>query len=91
MVAAYNKFKDKGFTVFGVSLDKDKDRWMGAIKDDGLAWPQVSDLKHWESVPARDYGVQSIPTNFLLDKEGRIIAKDLRGAALEAKLEEVLK
>lgn len=90
VVAAFNKYKSKDFTVFGVSLDDNKERWVDAIKKDGLAWPQVSDLKKWESVAARDYGVESIPTNFLLDKEGKIIARDLRGEALEAKLAEVL-
>jgi peroxiredoxin len=91
VVAAYNKFKDKGFTIYGVSLDADKDRWVKAIKDDGLTWTHVSDLKRWESVAARDYGVESIPANFLLDKDGRIIARDLKGESLEAKLAEVLK
>jgi peroxiredoxin len=91
VVAVFNKYKDKGFTVFGVSLDDNKEKWQKAIQDDGLAWTQVSDLKRWESVAARDYGVESIPTNFLLDKEGKIIARDLRGPALEAKLAEVLK
>ncbi len=91
VVAAFNKYKDKGFTVFGVSLDDDKGHWQEAIQADGLAWSHVSDLKRWESVAARDYGVESIPTNFLLDKEGRIIGRDLRGVALEAKLAEVLK
>ncbi len=91
VVAAFNKFKDKDFTILGVSLDDNKEKWMEAIKKDGLAWTHVSDLKKWESIPARDYGVESIPTNFLLDKEGRIIARDLRGPALEAKLAEVVK
>lgn len=91
VVAAYNQYKDKGFTVFGVSLDDDKGKWQQAIQSDGLAWTHVSDLKRWESVAARDYGVESIPTNFLLDKEGKIIARDLRGPALVAKLAEVVK
>ncbi len=91
VVAAFNKFKDKDFTVYGVSLDNDKARWVQAIKDDGLTWTHVSDLKKWESVAARDYAIESIPANFLLDKEGKIIARDLKGAALEAKLAEVLK
>ncbi len=90
VVAAFNKYKDKGFTVFGVSLDDDKDHWKEAIQADGLSWTHVSDLKRWESIAARDYGVESIPTNFLLDKEGKIIGRDLRGPALEAKLAEVL-
>lgn len=91
VVEAFNKYKDKGFTIYSVSLDDNKDKWLQAIKADGLAWTHVSDLKRWESVAARDYGVESIPTNFLLDKDGKIIARDLRGPALEAKLAEVLK
>ncbi len=91
VVAAFNKFRDKGFTILGVSLDENKDKWMAAIKADGLTWTHISDLKGWESVAARDYHVESIPTNFLLDKEGKIIARDLRGPALEAKLAEVLR
>jgi len=91
VVAAFNKFKGKNFTILGVSLDSDKERWMKAIKDDELAWTHVSDLKKWESVAARDYGVESIPANFLVDPNGKIIARDLRADALEAKLAEVLK
>ncbi len=91
VVAAYNKFKDKNFTILGVSLDGDKDKWVEAIQKDGLAWNHVSDLKRWESVAARDYQVQSIPANFLIDKDGKIIARDLRGPELESKLAEVLK
>lgn len=91
VVAAFNKFKDKNFTIFSVSLDDNKEHWLKAIKDDGLTWTHVSDLKKWESIAARDYGVEGIPTNFLLDKDGKIIARDLRGEALDAKLAEVLK
>ncbi len=94
VVKAYNQFKDKGkgFTVFSVSLDDDKDRWTKAIAADGLLWPNhVSDLKKWNNAAAAAYGVQSIPASFLLDPSGKIIAKNLRGAALEAKLAEVLK
>ena len=91
VVAAFNKYKGKNFTILGVSLDSDKDRWIKAIGEDGLAWTHISDLKKWESVAARDYGIESIPANFLLDVNGKIIARDLRGEALEAKLEEVLK
>lgn len=91
VVAAFNKYKSKDFTVFGVSLDDDKDRWITAIQKDGLTWPHVSDLKKWESVAARDYGIESIPTNFLVDKEGKIVARDLRGPALDARLAELLK
>jgi thiol-disulfide isomerase/thioredoxin len=94
VVKAYNKYKDKGkgFTVFSVSLDDDKDRWVKAIAADGLAWPNhVSDLQKWNNAAAAAYGVQSIPASFLLDPSGKIIGKNLRGPALEAKLAEVLK
>ncbi len=91
VVAAYNKYKSKGFEVFSVSLDKQKERWEKAIKDDGLIWNgHVSDLGGWQSKAAATYGVKSIPQTFLLDKEGKIIAKNLRGPALEKKLEELL-
>jgi len=91
VVAAYNKFKDKGFDIYSVSLDQDKGRWVNAIAQDGLVWPShVSDLKGWQSAPAAMYGVNSIPAQFLLDKEGRIIAKNLRGEELSRKLSELL-
>lgn len=86
LVAAYAKYHDKGFEIFQVSLDKTKSEWVAAIKQDGLNWIHVSDLKFWNSPVARQYGIQSIPANFLLDKEGRIIARDLRGGALEEEL-----
>lgn len=80
----YQKYHDKGFEVFSVSLDRDGNSWKKAIKDDQLVWPNhVSDLKYWSSEAAAIYGVRSIPAMFLLDREGRIVAKDLRGAALE--------
>lgn len=87
---AYEKFKNKGFEIYGVSLDKDRDDWLKAIADEGLTWPQVSDLKFWESEAVRIYGIQSIPYTVLIDKEGKIIATDLRGENLEKKLKEVL-
>lgn len=90
VVDAYQKFKSKNFTVLGVSLDTDGDKWKRAIADDALVWTHVSDLQGWESIAARNYGVQSIPTNFLVGPDGTIIARDLRGAALENKLAEVL-
>ncbi|MBI3218140.1 MAG: TlpA family protein disulfide reductase [Bacteroidetes bacterium] len=90
VVRAYNRFKNKGFEVYGVSLDRNKQEWMQAIQEDGLAWTQVSDLQYFNSQAARDYNIQAIPFSILLDKEGKIIAKNLRGAALEQKLEEVL-
>ena len=79
------------FTVYSVSLDKAKDPWMNAIKQDGLEWPNhVSDLKWWYSDAAKMYGVQAIPTNWLIDEKGVIIAKDLRGATLEQQLEKLI-
>lgn len=91
VVRMYNKFKDKGFTIYSVSLDKTKAEWQRAIRNDNLPWTHVSDLKFWQSAAAQQYGVQAIPATFLLDKEGKIIAKNLRGDALEQKLEEILK
>jgi peroxiredoxin len=91
VVKAYNQFKDKGFTIYSVSLDQDKAKWEKAIAADGLTWNHVSDLAGWNSVAGAAYGVKSIPQSFLLDPQGRIIAKNLRGEALAAKLAEVLK
>lgn len=90
VVAAYNKFKDKGFTVLGVSLDDNKQDWIEAINSDKLTWTHVSDLKKWKNEFAAKYGVRSIPANFLIDAEGKIIASGLRGEDLIKKLEEVL-
>ncbi len=90
VVKAYHRFKGKGFEVFGVSLDKNKADWVKAIQEDGLVWTHVSDLKYFDCQAARDYNINAIPFSILLDKEGKIIAKNLRGAALEKKLEEVL-
>ena len=90
VVAAYNKFKDQGFTVLGVSLDRDKDAWLKAVADDHLTWQHVSDLQYWQNAAAKLYGVNSIPANVLLDKEGVIIGRDLRGEDLHKKLAEVL-
>jgi len=89
VVKAYKQFKDKGFEVYGVSLDRDKADWVSAIKEDGLTWTHVSDLKYFESQAALDYNISSIPFSILLDPNGVIIAKNLRGKALEKKLEEV--
>ena len=91
VVKAYNKFKAKNFTVLGVSLDKadGKENWMAAIKADSLNWTQVSDLNFWNNRVAILYAVQSIPHNFLIDPNGKIIAKDLRGSDLDAKLTEI--
>lgn len=90
VVKAYNRFKDKGFEIYGVSLDRKKEDWVQAIAQDGLTWTHVSDLKFWQSEAAALYSVKSIPFSILLDKEGKIIAKNLRGEALHTKLEEVL-
>jgi peroxiredoxin len=86
LVAAYKKYHDKGFEIFQVSLDKTKPEWVAAIKQDGLDWIHVSDLKFWSSPVAREYGIESIPASFLLDREGKIIKRNLRGAALEQEL-----
>lgn len=91
LVKAYNSFKSKGFTVFGVSFDKNHDKWTAAIKKDGLVWPQVSDLKFWGSAAGKLYGVQSIPHNVLIGPKGKIIAENLRGDALVNKLKELMK
>lgn len=91
VVAAYNKYKSKGFTVFGVSLDRKKEDWLKAIEDDGLTWTQVSDLKYWDNEVAKAYGIRSIPSNLLIGKDGKILAKNLRGEDLEAELKKVLK
>ena len=93
VVAAYNKYKDKGFTILGVSLDNPgkKDAWVKAIEDDQLGqWTNVSDLNGWQSEVVKLYSVRGIPQNFLLDKDGKIVATNLRGNALEAKLDELL-
>ena len=90
VLSAYNKFKNKNFTVLGVSLDKTKQPWLDAIKMDGLTWTHVSDLKGWNNGVAQQFGIQSIPQNFLLDPSGVVIGKNLRGAALDNKLASVL-
>jgi peroxiredoxin len=92
VVKIYNKYKGKGFTVLGVSLDRPdgKAAWLAAIKNDGLTWTQVSDLKYWSNLAATLYGVQSIPQNFLIDPQGKIVAKGLRGDDLDTTLEKLL-
>lgn len=91
VVAAYNRFKDKGFTVLGISLDDNKERWVAAINQDNLTWKHISDLKGWGNEVGKMYGVTGIPQNYLIDKDGIIVAKNLRGAALEEKLIELIK
>ncbi|MBN9380783.1 MAG: AhpC/TSA family protein [Chitinophagaceae bacterium] len=90
VVNTFKKFKDKNFTVLGVSLDKAKEPWLKAIKDDGLAWTQVSDLKYWYNEAAVKYHIQSIPQNYLIDPNGKIVARNLRGSDLQTKLCELL-
>ncbi len=90
VVANYNKYKSKNFTILGVSLDEDKAAWLAAIKKDNLTWIHVSDLKGWANAAAKQYGVESIPYNVLLDPQGKIIASELRDEDLGKKLEEVL-
>ncbi len=96
VVAAYKKYKSakfakaKGFTIYSVSLDKTKDAWVSAIQKDQLIWPyHVSDLKWWYSDAAKTYGVQGIPTNWLVNEKGEIVAKNLRGESLEMELQKL--
>ncbi|QHS62641.1 TlpA disulfide reductase family protein [Chitinophaga agri] len=91
VVKAFERFKGKNFTILGVSLDQNKDRWLGAVKQDNLQWTQVSDLKGWGNEVAQLYRISAIPANLLIDPEGKIIARNLRGSALEAKLQQILK
>lgn len=90
VVKAFNKFKDKNFTILGVSLDQEKDAWLKAIEKDGLTWNHVSDLKYWDNAAAQLYHIKSIPGNLLIDPNGRIVARDLHGEGLEKKLCELL-
>ncbi len=90
LVAAYQQYKDRGFNVFGVSLDKTKEAWVKAIEVDGLTWPQVSELTFWNSEAAALYGVRAIPSNFLIGPDGTIVARNLRGEELREKLRELL-
>ncbi|HKK74985.1 MAG TPA: TlpA disulfide reductase family protein [Saprospiraceae bacterium] len=89
VVRMYDVYKDKGFEILGVSLDRDKKRWLAAIEKDQLKWSHVSDLKGWSNAVAQQYSIRSIPRTILIDPEGRIVAKNLRGASLEAKLKEL--
>ncbi|RYE52374.1 MAG: AhpC/TSA family protein, partial [Sphingobacteriales bacterium] len=91
LVAAYQKYRAKGFEILGVSMDNpgQGDKWKKAILDDKLTWPQVSDLKGWDNKASKFYGIRSIPANFLIDPSGKIIAKDLTRKFLSNKLEEI--
>ena len=90
VVATFNKFKDKNFTVLGVSLDRAREPWIKAIHDDNLVWEQVSDLKFWNNEVAVKYKISAIPQNYLIDPSGKIVGRNLRGAELQAKLCELL-
>ena len=91
VVAIYNKYKDQGLKIIGVSLDKEKEKWVKAIADDHLDWLHVSNLKFWDDEIAKSYFVDAIPATFILDENGTIVAKDLRGEELDAKIAELLK
>lgn len=91
VVRLYNKYKDKGFTVYSVSLDQNKDKWLAAIAQDQLTWSNhVSELTGWKSSAGAKYGISSIPKTFLINKKGKIIGYDLRGNELGKKLSEIL-
>ncbi len=89
VVRLYNKYKDENFEILGVSLDRTRAAWLKAIEDDGLTWKHVSDLKYFNSAAARQYNISAIPATYLVDPEGKIVAKGLRGGSLESKLEEL--
>ncbi len=89
VVLAYKKYHAKGFDVLGISLDDKKDRWLKAIKNDNLTWSHVSDLKGWENMVAKLYGVKVVPTNYLIDPDGKIVAKNLREEELQSRLAEI--
>ena len=86
----YDKFHKKGFEIYGVSFDNNRDKWLAAVKDNGMKWIQVSDLNGFDNPAAKDYAVQGIPSNFLIDASGNIVAKNLRGEDLYKKVEELL-
>ena len=92
LVEAYRKYKDRNFTILGVSLERpeDREKWLRAIHEDNLTWTQVSDLRFWDNPVAKTYGVEAIPQNILIDPQGKIVAKNLRGAGLEQKLQEII-
>ena len=90
VVAVYNDYKDKGFDVVGISLDRKKEDWLKAIEKDGLSWTHLSDLQYWGNAGAKLYGVNSVPHSVLVDPDGIIIAKNLRGEELRNKIAELL-
>ncbi|PRZ22040.1 thioredoxin-like protein [Flavobacterium granuli] len=89
-MAIYKEFHSKGLNIIGVSLDKDAAKWKEAIAKDKLTWTQVSNLKFWDEPIAKQYQVESIPATFILDASGKVVAKDLRGDELRAKIKELL-
>jgi len=89
VVAGYSKYHPKGLEIVSISLDNNKNSWIKAIRADGLEWIHVSDLKGWKNAAAAKYGVKLIPQNFLVDKDGKIIARNLRGSALDKRLSEI--
>ncbi len=91
VVEAYKRYHTKGFEIVGVSFDQKKEAWAEAVKKLGMNWPQMSDLKGWQSAAAGTYGIMSIPANILVDPQGKIVAADLRGEALQQKLAEIYK
>ena len=91
VVAAYEKYHAKGFDVVGVSFDNKKDKWTAGVEKLGMKWHQMSDLKGWQSAASAAYGIRSIPSNVLLDPQGKIVASDLRGEDLQNKLAEIYK
>ncbi len=90
VVRLYNEYHEKGLNIIGVSLDKNKAHWLQAIEKDQLSWNHISNLQYWQEPIAKAYGVRSIPATFIIDKEGKVIAKNLRGAQLDAKIAELL-
>jgi thiol-disulfide isomerase/thioredoxin len=91
VVRLYERFHDQGFEIYSVSLDKDREEWLKAIRDDRLSWPNhVSDLNGWTSSGGKTYGIRSVPSTVLVDREGKVVARNLRGSDLERKLEQLL-
>ncbi len=89
-MALYKEFHSKGLNIIGVSLDKDAAKWKEAIAKDGLTWTHVSNLKFWDEPIAKQYNVESIPATFILDASGKVVAQDLRGDELKARIKELL-